>query len=175
MAKHTYRNTSLPLQSIFLSIRDPVSRMISQFVMERDLNVVVGSQEAFDIMRRSPKFDRFSMYQTLLILPETKKNVSLLSDPTELKRIACETISKVAWVGLTGQFDCSVCLLHSMYEFSPHPKEHFNMRPAKLVGFNESEIGELIRKNATLLDDFIFDCAKARFERDVLSLAPHCC
>eukprot|EP00541_Cyclophora_tenuis_P002549 CAMPEP_0116565004 /NCGR_PEP_ID=MMETSP0397-20121206/13655_1 /TAXON_ID=216820 /ORGANISM="Cyclophora tenuis, Strain ECT3854" /LENGTH=97 /DNA_ID=CAMNT_0004091725 /DNA_START=195 /DNA_END=485 /DNA_ORIENTATION=- len=97
MAEHAYRNMSVPLQSIFVSIREPVARIISHFVMRNELKKGTGSRNLTNFIQSSPYYETFSKLQTLLVLPETRENNTLLNNSTELKRVACEIMSKVAW------------------------------------------------------------------------------
>lgn len=88
---------------------------------------------------------------------------------------ACDNLDQVAWVGITEHLNESICILHSKYKFGHHPMEKAHVRPAAhdAKRFNLTLLGELIRMRQSLTDDAIYNCARQRFERELL-LYPHC-
>jgi hypothetical protein len=176
LGEHAYRNPSLPDEQLFMTLRDPVDRMISQLFFKRQTNAKTDSEIAQAILQNK-RFNstHFAHHMTSFLFPLAKQQHHSGSLESLTKK-ACQVVQNMAWVGFVDDFERSVCLLHSRFHFPHHPVEMMNNRPTagRNKQINVTAVGILVRKQSTILDDGVYNCARERFHRELEQWAPHC-
>lgn len=176
IGEHAHRNPDLGNEQIFVSLREPVDRIVSDMYQRNRISKVEGQpqtdMEMAEAMLDSPSFYHMSSLMTSLLFPKRTRarDLHLLLDK------ACGIIRNVAWVGFVDDYDRSVCLLHARYNFAVHPAELTNMRPtaSRNHTINITRVGTIIRNRAAVLDDALYECARTRFVEDLERWAPSC-
>jgi len=194
LGEHAYRNKALADEQLFMVFREPVDRIISQLLFQKRnlakrLVTLPDSEIAEYLINRikrqmydSVKPDLGQHMTSFFFQPAGPGKIKWHNDSGALQSMterACQVVQNMAWVGLTGAFNQSNCLLHARVDFPRHPFELINMRPTKQklqkdYTMNITLIGILIRNKITITDDVIYDCAQQRFLRDLKQWAPHC-
>jgi hypothetical protein len=176
LGDHAYRNPSLADEQIFMTLRDPVDRMISQLFYKRQTNAKTDSEMAQAILQNK-RFNstHFAHHMTTFLFPPAEQQHHSGSLESLTKK-ACQVVQNMAWVGFVDDFERSVCLLHSRFHFPHHPVEMMNNRPTagRNKQINVTAVGILVRNQSTILDDGVYNCARERFHRELEQWAPHC-
>lgn len=177
IGEHAHRDPGLGHGRIFVSLREPVSRIVSLVDFNRKTGTSRQSGEGprtdaemADAILDSPNFSEMSSHMTSLLFPKGTRDLHLLLGE------ACDIIRNVTWVGFVDDYDRSVCLLHARYDFAVHPAEMTNMRPSASRDhtINMTRVGEIVRDRAPVLDDALYECARARFLEELERWAPSC-
>lgn len=191
MGEHTFLKPGLPYNQVFVAIREPIQRLVSQ--------IHYGSKRFYRGHVTEDMNQTAYHYYKEAISPENSYRLDAMmtdfltvrgkSDPVwnqttasvwkldqNKSDMACKVLQQAAWVGITDRFNEAICLLHAMYDFPHHPKELMNMRPGKvsIETMNMTEFGQYYRSFTEVQDDAIWKCAVERFERDLQAFAPHC-
>ena len=191
MGEHAYVKRGLPYNQVFLSIREPLQRLVSDIHhMKRefysdyateDMNetAYIYYKEALSpryVVRLDAKMTNYltAHNKSDPVWYNTSHNVGKFDQ--NMSKLACDVVQQAAWVGITDRFDESICLLHAMYDFPHHPRELLNMRPGKTSSgaMNMTEFGQYYRSFTDVPDDGVWKCALERVERDLRTRAPHC-
>ncbi|KAG8469530.1 hypothetical protein KFE25_005985 [Diacronema lutheri] len=93
----------------------------------------------------------------------------------DVLNVARQRLASFSFVGLTDEFDVSVCLLHVMHRAAPcRPVELMNERPTNYAGLrgeafhSADELAQALRKEyVDPLDTPLYDTAVRRFEADI--------
>lgn len=181
LGEHARRNTSLTNAQLFMTLREPVDRIISHLFH-------MGSLQRFKNNQNKTADTALVARHVIRAKAEHARMTSFLFPPNTTRQAlhalvhqACRVVDDMAWVGFTEHFDESVCLLHARFDnvtnFPRHPAELTNMRPGaqhNATALNVTRVGELVRQQVTLVDDTLYQCALKRFQRDLQQFAPHC-
>lgn len=166
--EHGSRSPSLSDNQLFITIREPMDRAISHFMhlhklKDQDTSGISETEIADKIVK-----GRWTDLQTSLFYPPKTTRLG------ERAGEACQVIRNAAWVGLTGDFARSVCLLHARFDFPHHPTESVNMRPGKWSSINKTRVDALVRQRTGVPDGIVYKCARERFQSDLEMYAPQC-
>lgn len=192
MGEHARRNTTLSTPQLFVTVREPVARIVSHLMH-------MGSLQRYRKRRDNhavPPNETLVARHVLKAVKEHSRMTSHLFPPERAASLdtaeACHILQDVTWVGVLERFQQSICLLHARFDFPHHPAELVNMRPqatndggrgkkkialtntTTTASLNISEVGRLVRLQTTLLDDELYQCAMERFNADLQRYAPHC-
>lgn len=188
LGDHEYLNPALPEKQIFMSMREPVDRMISHLFFDsaldkRGVKSIKTAKTDLDVAQvilqhKYLHTPRLAQHMTSFFLPQhkqrKKQKAPILTE--SLAEKACQTVWNVASVVFVDDYNRSICLLHTLFDFPHHPSELKNNRPTIGRGksINVTTIGVLVRNQTSLLDDIVYNCARERFLRDLKKWAPNC-
>ena len=186
---HTYRNTSIADKQIFMSLRDPVDRIISYLFFDKRLSLMgmkpvedaTTDSELAQIIVEHPLLHTPTLGQmmTYHFLPVPSPGYEELSSKSieYLVEDACLVVQNMGGVVFVDDYNRSICLLHALYDFPHHPYEMVNVRPTssrKSSSINKTAVGALVREQTEIMDDVVYNCARERFLRDLEQYAPQC-
>jgi hypothetical protein len=184
LGEHAYRDPSINDGQIFITVREPIDRIISHLYFQPRWQVqnVKTEEEMVKRLVKNNALDTsfFGQHMTALLSAPTPERPIPTAKTLEEKRAladnACKVVNRAAWVGLSDDYDRSICLLHAKYGFPRHPGETKNVRRSEVRNrsLNVTWIGEQVRNKTDILDDIVYQCARERFYRELEQEAPHC-